>query len=131
MKHIVASLLLAGGAMFLIAPAAEAHPDRYGARDHHGHHGHHGYHGHRVKFHRGHMPRWLKRDRPFRAWYRHSHFKYNPRLDWRELYDIYRWERRYYTPRRYKHYGHHPYREYRYDDDYRDGRRHERRRHRD
>ena len=103
MKHIVASLLLAGGAMFLLAPAAEAHPHRYGDNAHHGYHEHH---------HRGHMPRWMKRDRPFRAWYRHTRLKYNPRLDWWELYDIYRWERRYSTHRRYHRYEHYRDRDY-------------------
>ena len=116
MKHIVASLLLASGAMFLHAPAAEAHHDRYGDRVHHGYHDH---------YYRGQMPRWLKRDRPFRKWYRHTRFKYNPRLDWRELYDIYRWERRYVHHRRYKHYDH-PYHEYREDRRYGKGKKRKR-----
>ncbi|MEM6511445.1 MAG: hypothetical protein AAF660_00420 [Pseudomonadota bacterium] len=128
MKHIVASLLLAGGAMFLLAPAAEAHPHRYGDRIHPVHHDHYG------NYYRGHMPRWLRKDRPFRAWYRHTNLKYNPRLNWRELYDIYRWERRYSNHRRYhryKHYRDRDFNHYRRYWDERPGKRKERRRRRD
>ncbi|MEM1174079.1 MAG: hypothetical protein AAGI27_04660 [Pseudomonadota bacterium] len=105
MKHIVAPLLLAGGAMFLLAPAAEAHHHRHGDYAHHGHHQHH---------YRGHMPRWMQRERRFRSWYRHTRLKYNPRLDWWELYDIYRWERRYAKHQRYHRYKHTTDRDYGY-----------------
>ena len=48
-----------------------------------------------VRVHRAHaMPRWLKRKRGFRHWYRNSRYRYNRSLGWEGLWDIYRWERR-------------------------------------
>ena len=46
------------------------------------------------------MPRWLKRNKSFRHWIRHSRLRQNRRLSWNELFDIYRWEHsnyRYYS----------------------------------
>ena len=72
----------------------------------------------------------MKRDRRFRTWYRHTRLKYNPRLDWWELYDIYHWERKYSKHRRYHRYEHYRDRDYddyrRYWDD-RPGKRHKKR----
>ncbi len=48
------------------------------------------------------MPRWLKRNRSFRHWYRNNHYRYDRRLAWDSLWEIYRVERRYY---RYHAYG--------------------------
>ena len=53
------------------------------------------------------MPRWLKRQREFRLWYRHSPYKRRRALSWARVFEIYRWERRYarrYAERRYHHY---------------------------
>jgi len=66
------------------------------------------------------MPRWLKRDKRFRSWYRHSRLNRYRQIGWRQLFEVYRWEQRYYGGRYY----------YTYKDDHhrrRDGRR----RHRD
>ena len=41
------------------------------------------------------MPRWLKRDKGFRHWYRHSPLKRDRRLAWHQLFDIYRFEIRF------------------------------------
>ena len=48
-----------------------------------------------------HVPRWLRHERGFLRWYRHSHLQYDLRLSWRDLIDIYYWER---SKRRYRHY---------------------------
>ena len=42
------------------------------------------------------MPRWLKRNKSFRHWIRHSRLRENRRLSWNELFGIYRWEHSYY-----------------------------------
>ena len=56
--------------------------------------------------HHNEMPRWLKRDRQFRHWYRHTPLKRIRRLGWSQLYEIYRWERAYFAQprRRYRNY---------------------------
>jgi hypothetical protein len=75
------------------------------------------------------MPRWLKRNESFRQWYRHSSLRRNWRLAWDDLFDIYRWERRYGKryDKRYDHGGY--YRNHHRDNKRRDGR-HEGRRNR-
>ncbi len=40
------------------------------------------------------LPRWLRRDREFRRWYWHSHYRFRRHLSWHRLYDIYRFESR-------------------------------------
>lgn len=45
------------------------------------------------------VPRWVRHDRGFLRWYRHSHFQYDLRLSWRDLIDIYYWEQ---SRRRYR-----------------------------
>ncbi len=40
-----------------------------------------------------HMPHWLKRDRDFRKWYRHTRLRRHRHLSWHQLFDIYHWER--------------------------------------
>ena len=61
---------------------------------------------HAERRHHDAMPRWLKRDRQFRHWYRHTPLKRFRRLGWWQLYEIYRWERAYFAQprRRYRHY---------------------------
>ena len=44
---------------------------------------------------RAQMPRWLKRQREFRHWYRHSPYKRRRALSWTKVFEIYQWERRY------------------------------------
>ena len=41
------------------------------------------------------MPRWLKRQREFRHWYRQSPYKRRRALSWSRVFEIYQWERRY------------------------------------
>ena len=41
------------------------------------------------------MPHWLRQDREFRSWYRRTSLRYNDYLAWWQLYEIFRWERRY------------------------------------
>ena len=58
------------------------------------------------------MPAWLWRKKGFRHWYYRAAHRLNYRLAWWQIYDIYRWERRYDHPRYYKsYYGarHHQY----------------------
>ena len=108
MKHLLASLVLASGAMLLYAPTAEAHHKHYDKR----------YGQHEIYYDRGYMPRWLRKQRSFRHWYRYTPLKHNYRLDWHELYDIYRWESRYSRARYHHRYKHRHNRDYRYYRDY-------------
>lgn len=38
------------------------------------------------------MPYWLKRNREFRHWYKHTRLRRHRHLTWHRLFDIYRWE---------------------------------------
>ena len=70
------------------SPAASAHDrsyDRYASPRHH----------HVVVYRDHHMPRWLRRDRGFSVWYQRTSLRYNVYLAWPQLFEIYRWERRY------------------------------------
>jgi hypothetical protein len=87
MNKIMTTALIAGGLMLINSPEAAAHkevrhtyqPPAY----------------YQIDVRRSdRMPRWLKHDRTFRKWYRHSRLKRDRRLAWNQLYDIYRWERR-------------------------------------
>lgn len=40
------------------------------------------------------MPRWLKRDKSFRHWYKRSHYRQDRRLSWVALFEIYHWQRK-------------------------------------
>lgn len=113
---IMASLFLSGGLLLLAASPVNAHPS--------GHHdydrGDRYYYAHEV---RREMPRWLKRKKAFRQWYRHSPFKYRRAITWARIYEIYRWERRYSRQHYSRHHrGHDVYRDR--DDDRRGRRRH-------
>jgi hypothetical protein len=75
------------------------------------------------------MPRWLRKERGFRGWYRHSTLRHNHHLRWWQLYEIYRWEKRFDRRRHHSAYNrHHSYDWYRrYWRDYDHQRRHDRR----
>jgi hypothetical protein len=45
------------------------------------------------------MPRWLKRQKSFRAWYGQSRYKHRRAISWARLYEIYSWDRRQYRRR--------------------------------
>jgi hypothetical protein len=102
MKKTLVLIALAGAPLLLAAPAAEAH-DRGARNDYHAH-----------AYHAGGMPRWLRQRHGFRKWYRLSPLRVNVRLDWHELYTIYRWEQRYTHHRRAHHYAHAHDRGFRY-----------------
>lgn len=87
MNKVLTLALLAGSLLLLNAPAAEAHKVVRSV--------HHAPAWHYVELRPKHMPRWLKRDRSFRHWYRHSPLQRDRRLAWYQLYEIYHWERRY------------------------------------
>lgn len=78
------------------------------------------------------MPRWLRHDHGFHAWYQRTSLRNNHHLAWWQLLDIYRWERRH-DHRRHDaaHYGsrHHDYDWYRRYWHKRDRHRHDRRGH--
>ncbi len=44
----------------------------------------------------GKMPKWLKKKKSFRRWYRDTPLNRYRFLSWNQLYDIYRWERSYF-----------------------------------
>lgn len=99
MNRLIVGLLLAASVFFIDVSPAAAHQEvnrvsTYGER----------YHAERR--HADTMPRWLKRDRRFRHWYRRTPLRRFHRLGWRQLYEIYRWERNYFAQprRRYRHY---------------------------
>lgn len=91
MNKLMTTALVAGGLMLLNSPEATAHkevrnvyepPAYYDTYRH-------------VEYRRStHMPRWLKRNHSFRKWYQHTRLRRDRRLAWDQLYDIYRFERR-------------------------------------
>lgn len=99
MNKLSAGLLLAAGLFFIDVTPAAAHHAADNVRVYGTGHGYH------VEFRRRHeMPRWLHRDRGFRHWYRRTPLADFRRISWRELYEIYRWERRYFESRYYADY---------------------------
>ena len=128
MNKLMTAALLAGGLMLLNTPEAAAHTEvRYSYESPPYYDNHRGYYRGTDMRRSGHMPRWLKRNESFRKWYRHSSLKRHQRLAWGELFDIYRWERRYGNryDKRYDHDDH--YRKHHRDNKRRDGRREGRR----
>jgi len=121
MNKIITVALIAGGLLLLDSPEAAAHKE---VRNSYQSSSHFRYDTRRAK----HMPRWLKRNKSFRHWYRQTRLRKNKRLAWHRLFDIYRWERAYL--------GQHRRGDYRYgryygsNDYYRDFDRNDRRRHR-
>ena len=112
-KFSIALLLAASLFLIDVSPAA-AHAGIDGVRTHS--------YGHQLRTLRHHeMPRWLRRDHDFRHWYRHTPLKRYRQIGWRQLFEIYRWERRYFGGRydiRYDNERHRDShrRRYRYDD---------------
>lgn len=86
MNKIIAVALVAGGLLLLDSPEAAAHKE---VRTVHQPSTHYRIETRRAK----HMPYWLKRNRSFRHWYKHSRLRANRYLAWHQLFDIYRWER--------------------------------------
>ncbi len=94
MNKLMISLLLASGLLLLDAAPAQAHhgAERTSVSREYGYT--------QVRRHDA-MPRWLKKDRRFRHWYRHTPLRHYRGLRWPDLYEIYRWERRYFLNRYY------------------------------
>ena len=114
MNKVILATVMACGLLLLDAPEAAAHEQRdsqYRAPPHQAHgrdsysrdgyrrehkydrrydnrRGYYGSHYRRTNE----MPRWLKRNKSFRHWMRHSGLRENRRLSWNQLFDIYRWE---------------------------------------
>ena len=85
MKRTICSLSLGIGLFLVSAADASAHEIQYRpyiAYDHHEYG--------RTRL----LPRWLKRNREFQHWYRHSHYRLTRHMSWHTLYDVYRFERR-------------------------------------
>ncbi len=90
MNRLGVSLLLAASFFFLEISPATAHQDFDRTRAYN--------HGYQYQLWRHHeMPRWLRRDKHFRHWYRHTPLKRYRQIGWNQLFEIYRWERRYFS----------------------------------
>ncbi len=91
MNRLMTAAVIAGGLMLLNSPEAAAHdkvrnvyqpPAFYDTYT-------------RIDVRRPkHMPYWLKRNHSFRHWYYRTPLRRDKRLAWYQLYEIYRWERR-------------------------------------
>lgn len=83
MNKIITVAILSSGLLLLDAPEAAAHEEVrvYYPASHYG----------GVR-HVRHMPRWLKRDKAFRHWYKHTRLRRHRHLTWHRLFEIYRWE---------------------------------------
>ncbi len=86
MNKILILAIAAGGLMLLDSPEASAHKE---VRNMHLPSAQYRVEHRRAKQ----MPYWLKRNKPFVRWYRHSGLKKNRHVSWHQLFNIYRWER--------------------------------------
>jgi hypothetical protein len=89
MNKLMTAAVIAGGLMLLNSPEAAAHKEVRNMYQPSAHH------YTRIDMRSHDMPRWLKRNKGFRHWYRHSQLKRDRRLAWHQLFDIYRFERRF------------------------------------
>jgi hypothetical protein len=110
MNKSIVPILVACGLFVLNSPEAAAHPEADAVhrpplhdRAHKHYRDDHDRRDHRrvIQYRTSHMPRWLKEDRSFRHWYRHTRLQRNPYLSWYALFDIYCIENS--RPRRYRH----------------------------
>lgn len=92
MNKLKLSLLLAASLFFIDVSPVAAHQ---GADRTHTYS--HGYHFEARRRHD--MPRWLQRNRHFRHWYQHTPLRHYRQIRWQQLFEIYRWERRYFQAR--------------------------------
>jgi hypothetical protein len=85
MNKILCLSLAAGSLLLVDSPEAAAHQEVRFARHATPYYG--------LELRRSHhMPHWLKRNKSFRQWYRHSRLRKNSYIAWHQLFDIYRWE---------------------------------------
>lgn len=96
MNKLSVGLLLAASLFLIDVSPAAAHTGVDGMRVHS--------YGRHVRTARHEMPIWLRRDHSFRHWYRHTPLKRYRQISWNQLYEIYRWERRYFGGRHYVRY---------------------------
>jgi hypothetical protein len=90
MNKVMAVVVIAGGLMLMNSPEATAHQTVHNVYQPPTYYQSYG----RIDERRpDHMPSWMKRDKSFRHWYNRTSLKHNRRLDWHELFNIYRWER--------------------------------------
>lgn len=89
MNNLMTAAVIAGGLMLVNSPEAAAHKEVRVAYQPSAH-----YYTHVDVRRPRHMPRWLKRNKEFRHWYRRTPLRRDLRLAWYQLYEIYRWERR-------------------------------------
>lgn len=127
MNKLMTAAVVAGGLMLLNSPEAAAHQEARNMYQLPAHYRAYAY----VDVRRPkHMPSWMKRDKGFKYWYRHSSLKRNWRLGWHQLFEIYRFERRFgRTYSRSDNYWN-DYYEYRHRDRHHDGDKRRKRRHR-
>ena len=92
MNKLSVGLLLAAGLFFIDVTPAEAHNGADRSRGYS-----HGYHFEARRRHE--MPLWLKRNKRFRHWYRNTPLRAYRQIRWNQLFEIYRWERRYFRDR--------------------------------
>ncbi len=93
MNKLSVGLLLAAALFFIDVTPAAAHRVADDVRVYGN--------GHYYETRRHEMPRRLKRNKHFRHWYRHSPLKRYRQISWNQLFEIYRWERRYFVGRGY------------------------------
>ena len=98
MIKLSVGLLLAASLFLIDVTPAAAHQGAHGTRAYS-----HGFHYAAER--RYEMPLWLKRNKRFRHWYRHSPLRNYRQIRWNQLFEIYRWERRYFVDRHYSAYG--------------------------
>jgi hypothetical protein len=94
MNKLSVGLLLAAGLFFIDVSPAAAHSsvDRVRVDSY-------GYQPQALRRHD--LPSWLRRDIGFRRWYERSPLKRYRQIGWNQLFEIYRWERRYFSARYY------------------------------
>ena len=121
MYRFIGTIIAVTGLALGSSPASEAHGIAHNGYDSPRHY-------HSDYYYERRMPQWLWRKKGFRHWYFRSGLRYNRHLAWSELYEIYRWERRFDHRRRHKrnyyarHHDYNWYRRYWRDYEYRDRR---------
>ena len=87
MNKVMTVVVIAGGLMLMNSPEATAHQTVHNVYQPPTYYQSYG----RIDERRpDHMPSWMKRDKSFRHWYNRTSLKHNRRLDWHELFNIYR-----------------------------------------
>ena len=109
MNQVLITAIIAAGLTMGMTPEAAAHPEargyhdgpKYSDRDRRAHsRDYYERNSYRRDYYQhkraSKMPRWLKKKKSFRRWYKDSPISKYRFLSWNQLYDIYRWERAYF-----------------------------------